>query len=231
MREVARRAGGGGSLALMLPDAVLFDAGGTLVLQDPVRMATRLDHPVDTATAFEAHYRAMAEFSRLRLDGGDHTWDWWLERYFTLLGHPHPETAGVLIDRGYGLWSWPIPGVADAVEALRALGVRVAVISNSDGSVKQSLGEAGLGSLFEEVVDSEVVGVKKPDPGIFHLALERLGMSAASTWYVGDSEYHDVGGALAAGLARAFLIDPLGLHPAVPDRITGVADLPRLLAT
>jgi putative hydrolase of the HAD superfamily len=213
----------------MLPDAILFDAGGTLVLQDPVRIGERLDHPVDPDSAFQAHYRAMAEFSRLRLDGEEHTWDWWLERYFTLLGHPSPASAGKAIDRGYGLWSWAIPGVADGIEALRSKGVRVAVISNSDGSVEGSLGEAGLASLFEEILDSEVVGVKKPDPGIFHLALERLGMNAASTWYVGDSEYHDVAGALSAGLARALLIDPLDLHPTVSDRIKGVADLPALM--
>lgn len=218
----------GGSLDLMRPSAVLFDAGGTLVLQDPARMAQRLGHPVDPNAAFEAHYRAMAEFSSLRMAGDEHTWDWWLERYFTYLGHPDPSAAGALIDRGFGFWAWPIPGVAAALEDLRQVGIRVAVISNSDGSVEGSLAEAGLAHLFEAIIDSEVVGVKKPDPEIFHLTVARLGLDPETTWYVGDSEFHDVGGARRAGLAGAYLIDPFDLHPGVGNRIGGVAELPGL---
>jgi FMN phosphatase YigB (HAD superfamily) len=90
--------------------------------------------------------------------------------------------------------------------------VRVAVVSNSDGTVAEELATAGFDGLFEAVVDSHLVGVSKPDPRIFAIALERLGVPAASTWYVGDSPHHDLRGASAAGLAQIILVDPLGLH-------------------
>ena len=178
----------------MTPDAIFFDAGGTLVLQHPADIAELLDFAIDPAAAFDAHYRAMAEFSTLRADGSQVTWDWWLERYFALLGHPAPERAGPAIDRGRGLWRYPLPGVGKAVAGLRDSGVRVAVISNSDGSVGQSLADAELAGLFEDIVDSSLVGVAKPDPAIFELACERLDVEPGRCWYVGDSEFHDVAG-------------------------------------
>lgn len=212
------------------PDALLFDAGGTLVLQHPERMAELLRLEIGEEAAFDAHYRTMAEFSRLRLDGSDAGWDWWLERYFGRLGHPSPSDAGPVIRRGYGLWTWSIPGAVDALRRLREAGIRCAVVSNSDGSVAASLATAGIGEVLEFVLDSEVVGVKKPDPEIFRLAVERLGLDPGRVWYVGDSEFHDVGGARAAGLAGTWLVDPLGLHPDHPHRIRSVADLPDALS-
>jgi HAD superfamily hydrolase (TIGR01509 family) len=211
-----------------LPVVVLFDAGGTLVLQHPAEMGERLGMGIRPDDAFEAHYRTMAEFSALKSAGSDVTWDWWLERYFDRLGHPDPALAGPAIERGFGLWTWPIPGVGDALEALAGMGIRMAVVSNSDGSVRASLDLAGLGEYFELVVDSEEVGVKKPDPGIFHLTLGRLRVRPEHAWYVGDSAFHDLGGARAAGLAEAWLVDPLGLHDG-PGRIGSVAELPNLI--
>ncbi len=117
------------------PTAILFDAGGTLVLQNPLEMSARLGSPVDAAEAHRAHYTAMAEFSALRVEGHEVDWDWWLERYFSLLGVPEPKGAGDRIERGYGLWNHPIDGVTEAIVDLRRQGVRVAVVSNSDGSV------------------------------------------------------------------------------------------------
>jgi FMN phosphatase YigB (HAD superfamily) len=207
------------------PTAILFDAGGTLVLQDPDALGRRLGRPVDPAAAFEAHYRAMAEYGERMLGGTPTSWTWWVERYLALAGHPDPPAGAGRLGSGFGLWQLPIPGVAEAVSALRRAGIRVAVVSNSDGSVAASLEAAGLAHLFETIVDSSVVGVHKPDPAIFHLTLEHLGLEPEAVWYVGDSSYHDLGGAGAAGLARAVLIDPLGLHPGVTDRVHSVADL------
>jgi putative hydrolase of the HAD superfamily len=66
------------------------------------------------------------------------------------------------------------------------------------------------------VVDSTVVGVAKPDPAIFGIALDALGVPAGGTvLHVGDSLRYDVAGALAAGLQPVHL-DPHGFCPA-PD--------------
>ena len=166
----------------------------------------------------------MAEYSDLRLAGKEVDWDWWMERYFTILGVVDPHLAGEKTDRGYGLWNHALEGAGNAVEGLRASGVRVAVVSNSDGSVRGSLEKAGLLDLFEFVVDSHEVGVAKPDPAIFHAALERMGLEPSNAWYVGDSVFHDVNGAQAAGLSRALLVDPYGLGPAGVSTIGSVAE-------
>jgi putative hydrolase of the HAD superfamily len=207
------------------PEAILFDAGGTLILQDPDEMGRRLGHPVDPIEAHRAHYTAMAEFSDRLLGGQAISWDWWLERYFTLLEVPEPHLAGERIQRGYGLWSRSLDGVIEAIDRLRGEGIRTAVVSNSDGSVRDSLATAGLSGLFEFVIDSSEVGVSKPDPRIFVAALERLEVEPSKTWYVGDSVYHDVNGARAVSLARAVLVDPYGLGPAGVTRVSSVVEL------
>lgn len=207
---------------------IFFDAGGTLVLQHHLEAGERLGITIDDAAAFEAHYRAMSEFSHLKAGGSAVTWDWWQERYYQLVGHPEPATAGPALDNGRGLWWYEIPGTAEAIRSIRTRGIRVGVISNSDGSVTESLDRAGLGESFEEIFDSALVGVSKPDRAIFDLACSRADVDPADCWYVGDSEYHDIAGAEAAEFGAAWLVDPLGLGSA-SRRIGSVAELPRLL--
>ncbi len=211
------------------PDAILFDAGGTLVLQDPVALSRLLGHPVDSETAFEAHYRAMDAFARLRMAGEDRNWAWWQAHYFGGIGLAEPELGSRLTNNGYGLWTSAIEGTIDAVRELKEMGLRLAVVSNSDGSVRESLSRAGFDGLFEFVLDSHEVGLSKPDPAIFVHALERLGVDPSGAWYVGDSIYHDVGGAIGAGLAASVLIDPFDLTPEHSPRIESVGQLPGLL--
>lgn len=213
------------TVAVHRPTAILFDAGGTLILQDPEEMGARLGTSIDALAAHRAHYVAMAEFSDRRIRGDELDWDWWLERYFGLLGVPDPHLAGDRIDRGYGLWNHPLDGVAEAIDDLKRQGIRVAVVSNSDGSVAESLVTAGLAEHFEFIVDSHHVGFSKPDPRIFEAALERLGVDPSEAWYVGDSVFHDVNGALAASMARAVLVDPYGLGPDDVVRVGSVTEL------
>ena len=87
------------------------------------------------------------------------------------------------------------------------MGLVVGVISNSNGSVRRALEEAGLAAHLEFVIDSSVVGVAKPDPRIFELGLRAAGTTPEQTIYVGDSYFVDVVGARGAGL-RAVLFDP-----------------------
>jgi putative hydrolase of the HAD superfamily len=82
---------------------------------------------------------------------------------------------------------------------------RLGVISNFYGNVHLLLDDAGITPLLGAVVDSTVVGVAKPDPRIFALALERLGGKPARALYVGDSHDKDVLGARSAGLHTAWL--------------------------
>jgi putative hydrolase of the HAD superfamily len=97
-------------------------------------------------------------------------------------------------------------------------GVRLGIVSNADGLIGQRLAEMeicqvgpGVGVEIEFVVDSGDVGVMKPDPRIFEVALDLLGLEPGEVWYLGDMPAIDVVGARRAGL-RPFLIDPLALH-------------------
>jgi putative hydrolase of the HAD superfamily len=142
-----------------------------------------------------------------------------------LLGVTDAHLAGDRIQRGYALWNHPIDGVSDTIGRLKQEGVRLAVVSNSDGTVRASLSRAGLLDLFEFVIDSHEVGASKPDPAIFHAALDRMGLTPSDAWYVGDSVFHDVRGARAAGLVHAVLVDPYSLGPTDVIRVASVADI------
>ena len=210
----------------MRPEAILFDAGGTLILQDHVRLTDVLSHSLSYDDMFDAHYRAMDAFARRRMAGETISWSHWQDDFFGRLGLSDPRQGALLTNDGFGYWSLAIPG---AVETVRNLGVRAAVVSNSDGSVTDSLRRAGFDGLFEFVLDSNHVGVAKPDPAIFAAALERLGVRGENAWYVGDSLFHDVGGAQAAGFGEAVLIDPLDLAIDYKPRLRSVTGLPELL--
>ena len=83
------------------------------------------------------------------------------------------------------------------------------MISNSNGSARTLLEGAGLGDELDFVIDSALVGVEKPDPRIFRLALEQAGVAPHEAVYIGDLYSVDVLGSRAAGL-RSILLDPRG---------------------
>ena len=79
------------------------------------------------------------------------------------------------------VWNEVLPGVADGLATLRARGLPLIAVSNSDGSAESVLAAAGLRELFDAVIDSHHVGFAKPDPRIFDAARAVLGVSA-DTW-------------------------------------------------
>jgi HAD superfamily hydrolase (TIGR01509 family) len=105
------------------------------------------------------------------------------------------------------LWRWVLPGVPDALEAFRSMGLQLVLVSNSDGTAELTLIEAGLREYFAVVVDSTLVGFSKPDPRIFMHALTESGAHPSRVVHVGDLYHADVVGARTAGL-YAVLLDP-----------------------
>jgi FMN phosphatase YigB (HAD superfamily) len=86
--------------------------------------------------------------------------------------------------------------------------VPTGVVSNAEGQVQASAERAGLARLVRVIVDSAVVRVAKPDPGIFEIGAKVIGVPLRETVYVGESESADVRGAHAAG-ADAIRFDGL----------------------
>lgn len=105
------------------------------------------------------------------------------------------------------LWSVELPGVSDALARLSGAGLKLVVVSNSDGSVERALESLGLTAWIDTVLDSDIVGYEKPDPRFFEHALGIAGARPDTTLHVGDMYYQDILGARAAGI-RAVLLDP-----------------------
>ena len=115
-----------------------------------------------------------------------------------------PETLDFLFDdqRPRNLWRRPVPGMIELARSLRRAGLKVGVVSNSEGALAELIASLGWTDDFDCVADSGVLGLEKPRPEIFHWAAERLGAAARDLVHIGDSYAADVEGALGVG-ARA----------------------------
>jgi putative hydrolase of the HAD superfamily len=212
----------------MLPEpssvrALLLDAGGVLVKPNFARVAEAL---ASRGVAVEATRLAAAEPGAKRaLDrvpaagaGTDAERGW---QYFNLvLAHAGvarslaTDDALEALKRGHdrrNLWEDVPHGVRASLERFRATGLRLAVVSNANGTVRSLLDRLELAPFFDAVLDSAVEGVEKPDPRLFLLALERLGVPPEAAVHVGDLYGVDVVGARAAGI-RPVLLDEASLY-------------------
>lgn len=198
--------------------ALLLDAGGVLVLPDPEAFRARL-RPFGVApdddSCHRAHYLGVAEIDRLGRKDYDAA-DRLIARVLGVPDH-HLESAVEAINLAYNHDPFvAIDGVAAQLHRARAAGVRLGIVSNANGKLEADLLRHRICSrdgtdcaAVDVVIDSDVVGVEKPDPAIFALALDALGLAAEHCVYVGDSAYFDVGGARAAGI-EAVHLTPLG---------------------
>jgi putative hydrolase of the HAD superfamily len=97
---------------------------------------------------------------------------------------------------------------ADAGSLLESLAGRfpLALITNgAPDSQREKLQSTGLESAFDAILISGELGIAKPDPRIFHLALDKLGVPAEAAWHIGDTPATDVAGARAAGITAIWL--------------------------
>jgi putative hydrolase of the HAD superfamily len=209
----------------LTPKVVTFDCADTLIdlKWEPVGsvrlMAERLgvDLPDE---AFQAYGELFLEW-RPHYEAANATRDvnrlteFWRGLYENwLAAHGHSsETANRFLQLGdelaYGGERTWFPLFADTLpclERLRQQGYRMAVISNWDLSLHRILDSLEISPFFERIIVSLEEGVEKPDPELFRVALDRLGVSPGDVVHVGDRQADDVEGAHAAGI-RALLLD------------------------
>ncbi len=96
-----------------------------------------------------------------------------------------------------------IDGVGDLLHEVEALGMPMAVVSNSSfagGTLERELETQRIRRYFRFVISSADYGVRKPDPLIFEVALRRLGLDAGRVWFAGDNVGYDIIGARQAGI-------------------------------
>jgi len=213
------------------PGAVTFDAMGTLVAIEPPAprlkqsLERRLGLSVDLARCEAAmrvemrHYRAHCTAARdapalaaLRLECSSLLAD------ALALEVTGAELLPSLTD---AISFYAYPDAQPALERLGSAGLKLAVVANWDISLHDVLARLGLASSFGAVVTAAAVGVSKPDPRPFQIALERLGVEAARCVHVGDDPLTDVAGAEAAGIS-ALLIDRSGR---AADSVRDLAEL------
>ena len=154
----------------------------------------------------------------------------YLETLFTVAGVPterlgEVRTCLAALHGERHLWSATATGTRATLERLRAAGLRLGVVSNSDGRVEAALTAAGLRDCFEVVIDSALFGSEKPDPAIFRAALEALGVSPDEALYVGDLYEVDVIGARAAGIEAILLLPETTAAPSGVRRVASLAAL------
>jgi putative hydrolase of the HAD superfamily len=124
-------------------------------------------------------------------------------RYFLrLLGidEDYAETITDLYVKNYPLLNTPVEGAVGLVNEL-SHSFKVGVVSNGLPDVQYNkLETLKLRNLFSCIVLSEEIGIRKPDPGIFHLAAKKLGVKPSECLYVGNSYDDDITGAKKAGM-------------------------------
>jgi HAD superfamily hydrolase (TIGR01549 family) len=216
--------------------AVLLDAGGVLLDLDYAWLREML-HSRGCATDTGALSRAEA-LARTGIDrtvrSGGRTSEAWRDYFRCVLrdvgasAGDHEDIIDALWEAHgrFGLWTVAIEGAPDVLRRIKDAGYRLGVVSNAEGRVERDLAAAGYDGLLDTVVDSYVVGVEKPDPAIFRIALDRLGAAPEEAVFLGDVPSVDVAGARAAGMT-ALLLDRHDLYPdAGVPRLRSIAELP-----
>jgi putative hydrolase of the HAD superfamily len=205
---------------------VLLDVGGVFLVPSRARLVQALGHltgGLSDAAFDRAHFAAIhaidvangptADDRRIYLNG-----------YLSSLGIPENkwEAAVNALDPVWSgpspeLWGRIIEGSIDGLRSLYDADLRLGIVSNSDGHVEEALMrnkicQVGIGDGVPvlTIVDSDVVGVAKPDPAIFDFAFPALGKDPSEAIYVGDSVKFDVRSAEAAGMTPLH-VDPYGL--------------------
>lgn len=214
------------------PQAIFFDAGNTLVHLDYALIARTFREHGILLSPEQVRYgeqRARVPIDRIiaGVGGAERHEPDIMRAYFRfaleVLGlslTPAAERAMaalVVRTRDGRLWTVVEPGTAELLAGLVRRGYLLGVVSNSNGTIETFLKGVGLRRHFGFVIDSAIVGVEKPDPRIFRLALERAGVEPADATHIGDLYHIDVRGAEAAGL-NAVLLDPAGAWEGLPCR-------------
>ncbi len=205
---------------LSQPDAILFDLDETLT--DRLRSIERwaVHFARDYADCLgTVPFGTLASIARSQDGYGDRP----REEVFTSLLELVPWRRAPTVDELLAYWNRTFPGccvaregVREVLPELRARGIRLGVVTNGGIEMQAAKIDAiAIRPYVDTIVISAQVGVEKPDPRIFRLALDTLGVVAEGVWFVGDHPHNDMLGAAGAGLTPVWL---RGIRP-WPDEL------------
>jgi putative hydrolase of the HAD superfamily len=188
--------------------AVIFDLWDTLVDFDPVagrafqdRVAERLGRDPEDFAALWFKGRSVRESGTLR-------------QYLLGIGVAEElvdELVALRRDSTRSLLA-PRPGAVETLAELRVRGYRVGLITVCSEDVPDVWGDTAFPDLFDATVFSCSVGMRKPDPRIYRLACEELGVAPDEAIFVGDGANDELAGAQRVGM-QAVLIHRAGEEP------------------
>lgn len=179
-------------------EAVLFDLDGTLI-----DSARDIAEALNRVLADEGLRTVSLDETRAMIGDGARVL---IERGLARAGGDPGRAAALLprllaeYERQGALHTRPYPGVVETIEALRARGLRLAIVTNKpEAATHAALAELALAPLFEAVVGGDTLPQRKPDPAPVREALRRLGIGPERALMVGDN-HHDVHAGQGAGL-------------------------------
>ena len=218
--------------------AVLFDVDFTLARPGPelgpegyVRIGARHGLTLDSRLYEAGRLAALAALERHpEFEHDDEIWFTFTDRIVQEMGGTPPASyaCAVEITRGweqhenFELYEDVIP----VLDRLRAGGLKIGLVSNSARDVHAFARHHAL--EIDAGISSFHHGKTKPHASIFRAVLDLLEVRPEEAAMVGDTIDADVEGALAIGM-RAVLVDRMGQHPEIPDRITDLYALPGVL--
>lgn len=104
----------------------------------------------------------------------------------------------------------PVPGAVETIAALREQGLKTGLITVCSEDVVSLWEETDFHGLFDAEVFSAAVGLRKPDPRIYWIALEKLGVEPKDAMFVGDGANDELGGAERVGMTAVGVESPTG---------------------
>jgi putative hydrolase of the HAD superfamily len=187
--------------------AVIFDLWQTLVPWDVMAANVFYDRMAEAAGIEEERFREAWVSGRKSREIGpiaDH-----LRELFVGLGAEPDLDEMLAMRREWTLRSLePRPGTLKTLAELRRRGHRLGLISVCSQDVPHVWDETPLAGTLDELVFSCDVGLSKPDPRIYEIACERLGVEPAECLFVGDGANDELPGAERVGMAAVQLRAP-----------------------
>jgi len=226
--------------------AVFFDAGETLVHPHPTfadlfaQTLRTQGYDVSAETVRERghvvfeRFRSAAHANELWTTSLERSRRFWHDVYAVFVRELGIADADGLLDVLYATFTdlanyRVFEDVPPVLDRLRDAGFVLGVVSNFEEWLERLLEQLGVRSYFSVTVVSGIEGIEKPDPRIFALAMERVGVRPELSVYVGDNPEFDVEPALEAGMFPV-LLDRRERFPDAPGaRITSMGQLPALI--
>lgn len=215
------------------PKAILFDLDDTLTSRKTTLKRFAIGYLEDFKTHLEMDVEVFAHELE-RTDGHGY--------------RPRPEMFGALLkslpwkitptqDEFLSYWVntfprfvLPMSGMLETLQRLKSRGFKLGIITNGHSFQQQTkIDVLKIRGLFDTILVSAEVNLRKPDAGIYQLALEKLQLEAKDVWMVGDHVLNDVLGARSAGLTGVWLRHEARVWDSNEPNHLEIQHLPQLL--